>query len=143
MSMTPDTPIRPGAGRILAIALLGPLVGTTIIVLVSFIIEPPPENLLGGGEMVILLAAFGYLFGILPSSLAAFLYARTAPRLTTIWRRLVGCIFIGFFCGALGVLAPVWIMARDFVFEPSFMLLSGIAGAIALPLTALPFARGA
>lgn len=142
--MAPDIPRRPGRGRIAAIALLGPPFGTAIVVLVAFIADPPPVDLFSdGGEMVSLLIGFGYFFGILPSVLAALLYSCATPQLATFWWRLLGCVFIGGFSGMFGVLVPVWIMARDFVFEPSFMLLAAMAGAVALPLTALPFSRPA
>lgn len=143
MSTAPDHPIRPSRGRIAAIAFLGPVVGTLAVYLLPFVFDPPAGGPSEAGAMVVLLFVFGYLFGILPSGLAALLYFRAAPQLATFWWRLIGCIFIGAFCGAVGVLLPIWIFARAFVFEPSFMALAAIAGAFALPLTALPFSRPA
>lgn len=137
--MMPDASIRPSQGRILAIALLGPLVGTLAIFLLPYIIDPPAGVSSESGAMVMLLFIFGYLFGILPSSLAAFVYSRAAPRLAGFRRRLFGCIAIGALCGMFGVIVPVTILAREINLDPSFMLLAAIAGAFALPLTALPF----
>jgi len=137
----PPAPARPGPGRLAAIALLGPLVGTAIVVGLSVLSDPPAPGLFGDGELLPVIVTFGYMLGILPSSLAAFVYSRAAPQLVGFWWRLVGCIFIGACCGAFGVLPPVWLFAGAFVFDAAFMLLSALAGAVALPLTALPFSR--
>ncbi len=139
--MTPDTPMRPSTGRIVAIALLGPLVGTLAVFLLPYIIDPPAGGPSESGAMITMLFIFGYMFGILPSSMAAFVYWLAAPRLTTFWVRLFACILIGALCGAFGVLPPIWIFAGGFVLELSFMPLAAIAGAVALPLLALPYRK--
>jgi hypothetical protein len=130
---------RPSGARIAAIALLGPLVGTLAIFLLPFIIDPPAGGPSEPAAMVTVLLVFGYMFGILPSALAAFVYFLAAPRLTVFWGRLPACIFIGALCGALGVILPISIFAREIILDPAFMSLAAIAGAFALPLTALPF----
>lgn len=142
MTTIPLAPIRPGPGRIAAIALLGPMVGTAIVVGLPILIDPPaPPGLFGDGEILPVILTFGYMFGILPASLAAFVYSRAAPQRVGFWWRLVGCVFIGAFCGAFGVLPPIWLFAGEVVLDAAFMLLSALAGAVALPLTALPFSR--
>jgi len=130
---------RPSGGRVAAIAFLGPLVGTLAIFLLPFIIDPPAGGPSEPAAMVTLLFVFGYMFGILPSALAAFVYFLASPRLTSFWWRLPACVIIGAFCGALGVILPISIFAREIILDPAFMALSAIAGAFALPLTALPF----
>lgn len=126
-------------GHWIVIVLLGPFVGTLAIVLLPFVIDPPAGGLSEMGPMLGVLFTFGYIFGIVPSSLSALVYSRAAPRLTTFWSRLIGCIMIGALCGGLGVIVPIWILARSFVIDPNFMLMAALAGAFALPLTALPF----
>lgn len=137
--MAPDTPIRPSGGRIAVIALLGPLVGTLAVFLLPFIIDPPAGGPSEPFAMAVLLFVFGYMFGILPSALAALGYFLSAPRLTTFWRRLLACVVIGALCGAFGVILPISIFAREIILDPAFMALAAVAGAFALPLTALPF----
>ncbi len=139
--MTPETPIRPSTGRVVAIALIGPLVGTLAVFLLPFIIDPPAGGPSEPFAMAVLLFVFGYMFGILPSSMAAFVYWLAAPRLTTFWVRLFACILIGALCGAFGVLPPIWIFAGGFVLELSFMPLAAIAGVVAHPLLALPYSN--
>jgi hypothetical protein len=139
----PPAPIRPGPGRIAAIILLGPMIGTIAVFTAPILFDPPPGDLFSGPEFFVAIMSFGYMFGILPSSLAAFAYARAAPQLIGFWLRLVGCVFIGAFCGAFGVLPPIWLFAGEFTFDLSFMMLSAGAGAVALPVIALPFGRAA
>lgn len=130
---------RPSGARVAAIAFLGPLVGTLAVFLLPFISDPPAGGPSEPAAMVVVLFVFGYMFGILPSALAAFVYFLAAPRLTVFWWRLLACMLIGALCGALGVILPISIFAREIILDPAFMSLAAIAGAFALPLTALPF----
>lgn len=136
--MTSD---RTSLSRIFIIIAFGPVVGTLVVFSLPYIIDPPAGGPSDSGAMITMLFIFGYMFGILPSSMAAFVYWLAAPRLTTFWGRLVACIVIGALCGAFGVLPPIWFFAGGFVLELSFMPLAAIAGAVALPLLALPYRK--
>jgi len=133
------SPVRPSSGRIAAIALLGPLVGTVMVFFLPVLLDPPSVDPASALEFLWMLVGFGYLFGLVPAALSATVYFWAAPAFSTSWRRVLGCALIGAACGGLGVLLPIWVFAGDLVIEPPFMLLAAAAGAAALPVTALSF----
>ena len=137
--MTPTNPIRPGWGRVAAILALGPPIGTAALFLAQSIIDQPPPFV--ASELLsaaLFLLSFGYLFGLLPAASGALAYSHFYSRLTTRWRQFFACVGIGAVSGGIGVLLPVWVFAGSIIYEPQFMALSAIAGAVALPLTAMP-----
>jgi hypothetical protein len=137
--MPSDHSIRPSPGRIVAIILLGPIIGSIAVFIVPFIVDPPADD----GAMAIrflpFLFFFGYLFGLLPSAMAGFAYSRLYARLGSGWLRWLQCALIGGLCGAIFTHPLVWMFAGGPVFEPPMLVMGGIAGAFALPLTALTF----
>ena len=139
MSIAPAIPIRPGKGRIAAIALLGPLVGTVVVFAYLSLVNAPGEISQPASVMFGFLLFYGYMFGLIPSIIAAAAYAFAYPRLFSRWRQLLACLVIGALSGAIGVWLTISIFANAFVLEPVFMAVAALAGAIALPVTALAF----
>lgn len=131
---------RPGGERLLAIVLLGPFVGTLVVVLLPFILEGhsggPLDEL---PELLLVAAPFGFVSGILPSIIAAFIYFFAYRYLPRFWPRLLGTLTIGAASGALGVLVAYSIIFSSVRLELELVVLPAIAGAVALAATALAF----
>lgn len=142
MSVAPNHPIRPTPGRIAAIVACGPAIGTAALFLTQAILKPPPE--LPTGDVLptaLFLLGFGYMFGLLAAALSAAGYSHFYRHCTTRWRQFFICLAIGAVSGGIGVLLPMWMFAGSMLYEPGFMALSAIAGAVALPLAAMPFSK--
>ncbi len=134
-------PIRPSAGRIVAIIFLGPIIGTIAVFIVPFIVDPPADDGAMAVRFLLFLLFFGYLFGLVPSAIAGFAYSSLYGRLSTSWVRWLQCALIGALCGGLFVHPLVWMFASSLIFEPGMMVMGALAGGFALPLTALTFRR--
>jgi hypothetical protein len=126
------------------IIMLGPLFGALImfVVVAAIAFWDSPQAMWSGLPTAFgLVIGFGWVMGILPAlvSVAALHALRT--RLTTMRRRAIGCVVIGGLSGGLAVWPPMWLMLREHMLAPHFLLFTALAGAISLCATALPGQR--
>jgi len=135
--------IRPGWGRIAIIALFGPLIGTVVLLALMMTADASPPNLRDLLHYLPVFVVFGWLFGLVPAALSAILYRLAAPRLDGFGERLLACALIGFTCGAVAIWPAVWIFSGTVSGDVVFSLQSGLCGAVALSVLALPFSRSA
>ncbi|KKC35377.1 hypothetical protein WH87_17580 [Devosia epidermidihirudinis] len=134
-----DAPKPVSLARVLAIAILGPLVGTLVLLAMMMTLDASPPALPDLLHYLPIFVVFGWLFGLVPSSLSAFLYRRTAPRIDGLWQRVLACVLIGFVCGALAIWPAVWIFSGRISGDLVFAVQAGLCGAVALAVIALPF----
>lgn len=143
MSIVDRIVIRPGWGRIAIIALFGPLIGTVVLLAMMMILDFSPPALADLLHYLPIFAVFGWLFGLVPAALSAIFYRLAAPRFDGFGERLLACMLIGFSCGAIAIWPAVWILSGGISGDLVFALQSGLCGAVALSVLALPFSRSA
>lgn len=134
---------RPGRGRMAAIILLGPLAGALAFAGLPMAFDPPAGGVGEIGQMSLFVILFGYILGIVPSTLAAVSYWAAYPVLQR-WpwpMLLLACLAIGAISGAVGVAFTMSMFERQLSVTPGLIAAGAWAGAAALPLTALPFRR--
>lgn len=125
--------------RMLTIAVLGPVVGTLVLLAMMMAMDSSPPALLDLLRYLPIFVVFGWLFGLVPSILSAVLYRRAAPRIDGFAQRLLACVLIGFVCGALAIWPAIWIFSGNISGDLFFALQAGLCGAVALAALALPF----
>lgn len=133
------TPQTVSLSRLLTIAVLGPIVGTLVLLAMMMAMDSSPPALRDLLHYLPIFIVFGWLFGLIPSILSAVLYRWSAPRIDGFAQRLLACVLIGFACGAVAIWPAVWIFSGGISGDLLFALQAGLCGAIALAGIALPF----
>ncbi|SMQ59347.1 hypothetical protein SAMN06295905_0216 [Devosia lucknowensis] len=139
----PASAVRPGNGRIAAIVLLGPLVGAICLFIATVLVEPLPGGSFEPVELVIFILASAYMFGLIPSVLAATVYWVVEP-IWRVWswpRLVLAYLVIGAVCGALGVFLSISALERQPIVNEQIILIGALCGALSLVATALPFRK--
>lgn len=124
--------------RLLAIILLGPIIGGLSMLALNVVVEGLPE-LEYLGPVIFMFMVFGFLFGVLPAILAALVYLRLEPRLKSAATRCCAAIGIGFVTSMLGVYLILLSVGGETLFSAPEILRVGLSGALALLFTTSPW----
>lgn len=141
-----ETPTgKRGLPRFLAIVLVGPAVGTVVMLAVMLVLAPPFNEpdvwdaLLRFSALAFLI---GYLTGFAPSLLSALIWHFGISRTTRTLIRLIGVIATGALTGSLLVWPAMELVFGTYAPDAQFYLFSAGAGAFALLVTARPWRQG-
>ncbi|AEQ53916.1 hypothetical protein KKY_3935 [Pelagibacterium halotolerans B2] len=134
-------PASVSGARFAAIVLLGPIVGTLVVIAAVLVTDPPFAAFDDEALVLPLALGMGWALGLLPAILAAIGW-RLALRHARIGQhRLLASLAIGGATGLIGgVPGAIAIFGTAGIF-PAGLLLMALAGAFALAATALPWSK--
>ena len=140
--MVPSLPgrLRPGAGRLLAITLLGPLVGALVYSGAVLLSALPELTLPDAIEMGGLMLGIGWMFGLVPAAVSALL-ARLLGLAPDSPKRWLEAVAIGALSSVLALPLVLPVLFGIAIPPVEVVLLFGLCGAVAFCATALPGLR--
>lgn len=140
MTNTLDKAMRPSWGRIAAIVLIGPAIGVFAMLALATLLEPNGD-LSAISEYFAPALSLGWVMGLIPSVLGAIGYWLAYPRLVSTPQRVLAALCIGAIAGLIGIWPAIWMLFGVMRADLQFSLMAAAAGAIALLITAIPFAQ--
>jgi hypothetical protein len=132
--------LRPGVGRLIAITLVGPLIGAATYAGVALLWQLRDLSVTDAIEVGGLMLGLGWMFGIIPAAVSALL-AGLLGLARERRRRWLEAIAVGALSAIVALPAILPLLFGIAIPPVEIMLLFGLCGAVAFCATALPGLR--